>query len=434
MFMGTPAVPKPYCNLEGIFSKEKANELLVSSPYNHKIELEGDRQPPYGSIYPLSTPELHVLREYLYDNLVKGFIQHSTSSASAPILFVKKKDSSLWLCVDYHRLNLLTKKNWYPLPLIGEALDWLSGAKIYTKLDIQVAYNWVWMKEGNEWKTTFQTWYRHYEYCVMPFRLANALATFQGFINYALQDLLDICCIAYLDDIFIYSDNDTEHVEHVWAVLKHLQEHGLYVKLEKCKFHTWRVGFVGYVVTPNGLSMEEDCVSTIHNWPEPQTHHEVQVFLGFANFYQQFVHQYSDLTWPLSNLLVGGKQGKFTGPLSFSDKARSTFIKLKEKFSSAPMLRHFNPEKAVHLETDASVFTIAGILSQQGAGEPGVDWRRSTSTIEGDMATHWHPIAFWSWTMVPTERNHRTKDQEMLAIVMSLQHWCHYTKGMTHLV
>ena len=159
-------------------------------------------------------------------------------STSILILFVKKKDGSLWLCINYHRLNLLTKKNWYPLPLIGEALDWLSGAKIYTKLDIWVAYNQVWMKEGDEWKTTFQTRYGHYEYCVMPFRLANTPATFQGFINYALQDLLDICCIAYLDDILIYSDNDAEHVEHVQAILKCLQEHGLYIKLEKCKFHT----------------------------------------------------------------------------------------------------------------------------------------------------------------------------------------------------
>ena len=286
MFMGTPAVLKPYHNLEGIFSEEKANELLVSSLYDHEIKLEGDCQPPYGLIYPLSTSKLHVLREYLHDNLAKGFIRHSTLSTSTPILFVKKKDGSLQLCIDYHRLNLLTKKNWYPLPLIGETLDWLSGAKIYTKLDIWVAYNWVQMKEGDEWKTTFQTWYGHYEYCVMPFGLANALATFQGFINYALWDLLDICCITYLDDILIYSDDDTEHVEHVQAILKCLQEHGLYVKLEKCKFHTWCVGFVGYVVTPNGVSMEENCVSTIHDWPKPQIHRKVQVFLGFANFYQ----------------------------------------------------------------------------------------------------------------------------------------------------
>ena len=109
--MGIPAVPKLYHNLEGVFSKEKANELLVSNPYNYEIKLKRDCQPPYSLIYPLSTPKLQVLREYLHDNLVKGFIQHSTSSASTLILFVKKKDGSLWLCINYHRLNLLMKKN-----------------------------------------------------------------------------------------------------------------------------------------------------------------------------------------------------------------------------------------------------------------------------------------------------------------------------------
>ena len=129
---------------------------------------------------------------------------------------------------------------------------------------------------------------------------------------------------------------------------------------------------------------------------------------------------------------MGGKQGKFTGPFSFLDEVRSTFIELKEKFFSTPMLRYFNPKKAVHLETNTSAFTIAGILSQQGAGEPGADWCQSTSTIERDIATHWHPIAFWSQTMMPAKHNYRTKDQEMLTIVMSLQHWHHYTKGVTY--
>ena len=143
MFMKTPAVLKPYCNLEGIFSKEKANELPASSSYNHKIKLERDHQSSYSPIYPLSTFKLQVLREYLYENLMKKFPQHSTSSASIPILFVKKKDGSLQLCINYHRLNLLMKKNWYPLPLISEALDQLSGAKIYTKLDVTTKGKWL---------------------------------------------------------------------------------------------------------------------------------------------------------------------------------------------------------------------------------------------------------------------------------------------------
>ena len=124
MSMVTPAILKLYYNLESIFSKEKANELLISSPYNHKIKLEGDCQPSYNPIYPLSTFKLQVLREYLYDNLMKRFLQHSTSSTSTPILFIKKKDSSLQLCINYCRLNQLTKKNWYPLLLISKT--WTS--------------------------------------------------------------------------------------------------------------------------------------------------------------------------------------------------------------------------------------------------------------------------------------------------------------------
>ena len=130
MFMETPAIPKLYHNLEDVFSKEKANELLVSDPYNYKIKLEGDCQSLYSLIYPLSTLKLQVLREYLHDNLAKRFIQHSTLSTGTLILFIKEKDGSLQLCINYYRLNQLMKKNWYPLPLIGEILDWLSGAKI----------------------------------------------------------------------------------------------------------------------------------------------------------------------------------------------------------------------------------------------------------------------------------------------------------------
>ena len=156
-----------------------------------------------------------MLREYIDDNLSKGFIRQSTSPAGAPILFVKKKDGSLRLCVDYRGLNRVTVKNRYLLPLISEALDRLVGAKVYTKLDIRSAYNLIRIKEGDEWKTAFRTRYGHFEYRVMPFGLANAPATFQGYINYILRDYLDVFCIAYLDDILIYSSDPAEHTRHV---------------------------------------------------------------------------------------------------------------------------------------------------------------------------------------------------------------------------
>ena len=175
-----------------------------------------------------------------------------------PILFVKKKDSTLQLCIDYQGLNHLTRKNCYPLPLINKVLDWLVGVKVYTKLNIRLAYNLIWIKEGDKWKMAFQTCYGHFEYHVMPFGLVNTPAMFQGYINRVLHDGLDITCLAYLDNILIFSEDEAEHTEHVREMLHHLGKAGLYLNLEKCEFWTKWVGFVGYIVIPGGIAMELD--------------------------------------------------------------------------------------------------------------------------------------------------------------------------------
>src|SRR5690606_7659833 len=189
-------------------------------PYDHAIPLKEGFTPPFGPLYSLSHNELKTLREWLDDNLSKGFIRASSSPAGAPILFVKKKDGSLRLCVDYRGINEGTIKNRYPLPLIKETLNQLSRAKIYTTLDIRGAYNLVRMAEGDEWKTAFRTRYGLFESLVMPFGLTNAPATFQHFINDVLRPYLDQFCTAYLDDILIYSDNLEDHVKHVRLVLQ----------------------------------------------------------------------------------------------------------------------------------------------------------------------------------------------------------------------
>ena len=204
------SIPDEYRDLERAFSEEEANKLPEHGRHDHRINT-GESEPGFGPLYNLSVDELGVLREYIRDNLAKGFIRPSTSPAGAPILFVKKKDGTLRLCVDYRGLNRITTKNRYPLPLISEALDRLSGAKYFTKLDIRLAYNLIRIKKGDEWKTAFRTRYGHFKYYVMPFGLSNAPATFQAHINEVLRDYLDIFCIAYLDDILIYSDTLEEH-------------------------------------------------------------------------------------------------------------------------------------------------------------------------------------------------------------------------------
>lgn len=199
---------------------------------------------PFGPIYNLSETELEALREYLDENLKKGFIRPSESPAGAPILFVKKKDGSLRMCVDYRGINKITIKNRYPLPLIAELLDRLKSAKVFTKIDLRGAYNLLRIKAGEEWKTAFRTRYGHFEYLVMPFGLTNAPASFQHLMNHNFRDLQS----------------------HVIQVLDRLRQTQLYAKASKCEFHQTSVEFLGFVVSDQGLSMDTKKVKSITEW------------------------------------------------------------------------------------------------------------------------------------------------------------------------
>ena len=210
-----------YFDYSNVFLAENATELPENTGINeHAIKLEEGKQPPFGPIYSLGPVELETLKTYIETNLANGFIQSSKSPAGAPILFNRKPDGSLCLCVDYWGLNNITIKNQYPLPLIGESLDRLGRAKQFTQLDLTNAYHRMRIREGDEWKTAFRTRYGHFEYQVMPFGLSNAPATFQGYVNKILAEKLDIFVIVYLDDILIYTkDSRQPHVEVVCWVL-----------------------------------------------------------------------------------------------------------------------------------------------------------------------------------------------------------------------
>jgi hypothetical protein len=219
----TFVIPKQYEGFKDVFEKKNADMLPEHRPYDCAIDLHEGMQPPFGPIYNLSQIELAELRKYIDENLAKNFIRHSKSSAGAPILFVKKKDGSLRMCVDYRGLNKITKKNRYPLPLISGLLEQLGRAKIFTKIDLRGAYNLVRIKEGDEWKTAFRTRYGHFEYNVMPFGLTNAPAVFQHMMNDIFREHLDDFVVIYLDDILIFSKNEEEHKKHVRLVLEKLR-------------------------------------------------------------------------------------------------------------------------------------------------------------------------------------------------------------------
>ncbi len=199
------------------------------------------------------------------------------------------------LCIDYRGLNSITVKNTYYLPLMSSAFESLQGASFFTKLDLRNAYYLVRIREGDEWKTAFNTPRGLFEYLVMPFGLSNAPAVFQALVNDVLRDMVDQFIYVYLDDILIFSRSLQEHVQHIRVVLQRLLENGLFVKAEKCVFHAQSVPFLGYIVSSEGMCMDPDKVQAVVDWPTPDSRKALQRFLGFANFYRRFIRNYSQL-------------------------------------------------------------------------------------------------------------------------------------------
>jgi len=215
-------IPEEYHEYTDVFSKSKAETLTPYHPYDLWIDLEKDSHPLVETIYSLSKFEQETLKEFIDENLTNRFIHSTSSPHGALVLFVKKKDGSLRLCVDFCGLNRITKKDQYPLPLISNLLDSPRKARIYTKIDLQHAYHLVHIAKGDKWKTAFRTRYGAFEWSVTPFRLTNTPAAFQHFMNDMFPDLLGVCVVVYLDDILIYSDDIMQHQSHIKEVLKRL--------------------------------------------------------------------------------------------------------------------------------------------------------------------------------------------------------------------
>jgi hypothetical protein len=407
-----PRLPEALHDYTDVFDNKAAQALPSLKSSDHAIPIMEGKEPPYGPLYSLSARELEVLRQYIEEALQKGWIRHSTSPAGSPILFVPKKDGTLRLCVDYRGLNAVTIKDRCPLPLIGETLDRLSGARYYTTLDLKDAYHRMRIKAGDEWKTAFRTRYGHFEYLVMPFGLTNAPASFQAYINKALATHLDHICVVYLDDILIYthSDDIAVHWRAVCAVLGSLRSAGLFVNLKKCTFAAAEVHFLGFIITTIGTRADPARVSTITDWPAPTSIKELQSFLGFANFYRRFIAGYAAETAPLTDILKGNQE------FTWGKDADTAFCMLKERFTTAPILRHFDVSRAIRVETDASTFAVSGILSQLFEDEK------------------WHPVAFVSRKLQSAELNYEVYDLELLAIVYSFKQWRHYLEGSQHTI
>ncbi|SYW85636.1 uncharacterized protein UHO2_01880 [Ustilago hordei] len=401
-------IPKPYQHLRDVFDEVEADKLPHHTEHDLHLELIEGGKPPQGPLYLKGPKEMSELRRYLDENLEKGFIRPSKSPARSPVLFVPKKDGGLRLCVDYRGLNEITVKNRAPLPLIEEQLFLLRKARIYTKLDLRAAYNLIRIAKGDEWKTAFGTQLGLYEYLVMPFGLANAPAHFQSFINDIFRDIIGVYVVVYLDDFLIFSDTEEVHVKHVTEVLTRLRSNRLFAKLSKCEFHTKTVEFLGYIIKPTGIEMDPEKVRTVKEWPMPESIHDIQRFLGFANFYRRFIAHFARIAKPLTALVKPIERFK---KFELPEEAQQAFHKLIQAFTSAGVLQHFDYHLPTRLETDASDFAIAGVLKQEHEGR-------------------WHPVAFYSRKMSSAEKNYEIHDKELLAVVACLTQWRHMLAGL----
>eukprot|EP00873_Tetraselmis_striata_P008895 jgi/Tetstr1/429159/TSEL_019112.t1 len=245
-------------------------DLPPEREFDFEINLESD-EPPKERTYGMSPAELQEVRSQLEELLAKGWIRPSKSNYGAPILFVRKKDGTLRMCVDYRKLNDLTKKDRTPLPRIDELLDSLHGATIFSTLDLYKGYHQVRIKPEDIHKTAFRTHYGLYEYCVLPFGLTNAPAGFQTMMNRVLSPYLGKFCVVYLDDVLIYSKTAEEHLEHIRLVLRELQRHHLHIKLSKCSFGSTSVEFLGHIVEAGQIKMDPRKVEAVQQWPVPKT-------------------------------------------------------------------------------------------------------------------------------------------------------------------
>ncbi|GKA32333.1 putative nucleotidyltransferase, ribonuclease H [Tanacetum coccineum] len=364
------------------------------------IELIPGAEPISKAPYRMAPIELKELKDQLQELLERGFIRPSVSPWGAPVLFVKKKDGSMRLCIDYRELNKITIRNRYPLPRIDDLFDQLQGAKHFSKIDLRSGYHQLRVKEQDISKTAFRTRYGHYEFLVMPFGLTNAPAVFMDLMNRVFHEFLDKFVIVFIDDILVFSKSKEEHEEHLRTVLQILRQEKLYAKFSKCEFWLSKVAFLGHIVSAEGITMDPAKVEAITKWPRPTSVTEVRSFLGLAGYYRRFVEGFSRLALPLTKLMRKGE--KFV----WNEEREKSFEELKQRLVSSPILTLPSGSGGFQIYSDASKKGLGCVLMQHGK-----------------------VIAYASRQLKPYEVNYPTHDLELAAVVFALKIWRHYLYG-----
>jgi hypothetical protein len=388
-----------------VFPDELPAGLPPSRSVDHRIVLKPDAVPSSRSPPRLAPPELAEVKKQLVDLLTTGKIRYSVSPWGAGTLFVAKKDTTeRRCCIDYRPLNEATVKNKGSLPNIEELFDQVLGAKYFSKLDLRSGYHQIRIHPDDVPLTAFNTRYGHFEFLVMPFGLCNAPATFMQLMQEVFRDCLDQFVIVFLDDILIYSKTAEEHARHIEAVLSLLRKNQLYAKLSKCQFYQQKIKFLGHTISSDGISVDDDKIKAVQDWPTPANVSELRSFLGLAGYYRKFVSGFSKVALPLTLLLHTDTKFELKHP------QLQAFRALKHLLSHTPVLTIPDVNRPFVISTDASGFAIGAVLSQ-------------------DKGHGLQPVAYMSQKLSPTACKWAVHVQELFAVIQAMKQWRHYLLG-----
>ncbi len=392
-------LPSKYHEFLDVFDRAQSNKLPSHRFYDHKIELISDSTLSRCRVYWMFSVKLLKVKKYLNENLSKRFITSSQTFYFFPVLFALKANEDLRFCVNYRKLNVISKRNRYSLSLIDEIIGKIVGCKHLTRLNIISAFNKLRMHLDSENYTTFITALEAYKYKVLSFKLTNEPIFFQQYMNDVLWDFLNDFCQAYLDDILIYSKTRKKHRNHVKLVLSRLREAELQVNIRKCEFDVEETVFLEVIVSELDLRMNLSKVTAIVSWITSTNLKEIQSFVKFVNFYHRFIKNFSKLVKPFTQLTR--KNTSFV----WNEVCVQAFDNLKKQVSSTSVLRHFNLKRQAILKIDASNYVKGEILSQY------------------DDEKVLHSMIFYSKSMIFAEINYHIYDKKLLAIIRCFKHW-----------
>ncbi len=409
-------IPMEYKNYAKVFSEEESKRYPPKRVWDHAIKLkEGAPDAVDCKVYPLNQTEDIAVQEFVKNELEKGYIRISKSPYASPFFFIRKKDGKLRPVQDYCKINALTVRNQYPLPLISDLIHDLSNAHIYTKLDIQWGYNNMRIREGDEHKAAFKTKYSLFEPTVMYFSLTNSPATFQTMMNYIYRDVIlkhelrGTTIRIYMDNIGIATrTNMTDHIAAVKDVLQVALTHDLYFKPEKCLFHAPSMDYLGVILEKGVTRMDPVKIAGINTWPTPKNVTEVRRAVGFFNFYHPFIKGFAHIACPLHQLTCKDREWHW------GQEEQNAFDKLKALVMADLVLAHADLKDQFKLEVDASGYAVGAVLLQRKK-----DGKK-------------HPIGYYLATLNEAQRNYDIYDLELLAIVMALRNWRPLLAGSPH--